>query len=114
MMAGGDLRRVFQFWKKTDGNDGFGGVIPGAGPPAMQFETRGRIEVLSGDQMLINGGLNGVTRAEITIRQQPKAKLANTTWWIINKHDGRRFNIKLMNPDQKGAFITFIAEEGKP
>ncbi|MCZ7493240.1 phage head completion protein [Agrobacterium salinitolerans] len=114
MTGGGDLRGTFEFRRKTDGNDGFGGVIPGAGPVATIFTTSGRINVRSGDEMVLNNVPRGVSTVEITVRQQPAIKAVNTTWSIRDKHSGRSYNVKMMKPDQKGAFITFTAEGGTP
>ncbi|MCP2135278.1 hypothetical protein A6U97_05295 [Agrobacterium tumefaciens] len=114
MTGGGDLRRSFAFWKPTDSDDGFGTVIPGAGPPALQFTTAGRFVVRTGDQIVLNGIPTGVRTVEITIRMQPKAKAVSTTWFIRDTRENRRYNVKLMNPSQKGDFLTIIAEEGKP
>jgi hypothetical protein len=113
MTGGGDLRRSFGFWKPTDGNDGFGGVFPGAGPPALQFTTAGQFRVRTGDQIVLNGIPTGTRTVEITVGAKPKTRQVNTTWFIRDTRDNRRYNVKLMTPDEKGAFITFIAEEGK-
>ncbi|EPR07356.1 hypothetical protein L905_06005 [Agrobacterium sp. TS43] len=51
---------------------------------------------------------------EITIRMQPKSKAVNTTWFMRDTRDNRRYNIKLMTPSEKGDFITFRVEEGMP
>lgn len=111
MTGGGELRRSFGFWQPTDGNDGFT-PKPGAGPPALRFTTAGRFRVLNGDQVYLNGALRGVRTVEVTIRAQPKAKGIDTTWFIRDTRDNRRFNVKLMSPSEKGDFITFRAEEG--
>ncbi|WP_421397915.1 phage head completion protein [Agrobacterium fabrum] len=114
MTGGGDLRRSFAFWQPTDGNDGFGTITPGAGPPALRFTTAGRFRVLSGDEIYLNGVVSGKRTVEVTIRMQPKSKGVNTTWFMRDTRDNRRYNIKLMTPSEKGDFITFRAEEGKP
>ncbi|MBN7804703.1 MULTISPECIES: head-tail adaptor protein [Rhizobium/Agrobacterium group] len=112
MTGGGDLRRSFGFWQPTQGNDGFGGVV--AGPPAMRFTTAGRFRVLNGDEIYLNGVVSGKRTVEVTIRMQPKSKTVNTTWFMRDTRDNRRYNIKLMTPSEKGDFITFRAEEGTP
>ncbi|MGF9567483.1 head-tail adaptor protein [Neorhizobium sp. BT27B] len=112
MTAAGDLRGTFEFQRKTDGNDGFGGVIPGAGPLVTVFTAAGRFEVRTGDEMVINNLPRGVSTVEVTIRQRPATKTVNTTWVIRDKRSGRSYNVKMMKPDQKGAFITFTAEGG--
>jgi hypothetical protein len=112
--GGGDLRRSFGFWKPTDSNDGFGTAIPGAGPPALQFTTAGRFRVLNGDEIYLNGVVSGTRTVEVTVRMQPKSKTVNTTWFMRDTRENRRYNIKLMTPSEKGDFITFRAEEGTP
>ncbi len=114
MTGGGDLRGTFEFRKAGDGDDGFGGIIPGAGPVTTIFTTSGRIEVRSGDEMVLNNLPRGVSTVEITIRQRPAAKSVNTAWSIRDKRSGHSYNVKMMKPDQKGAFITFTAEGGTP
>ncbi|MBB4143226.1 hypothetical protein [Rhizobium rhizoryzae] len=48
----------------------------------------------------------------ITIRSQPAAKAVNTSWSICDSRSGLVFNVKLIKPDQRGAFLAFIAESG--
>lgn len=112
MTGGGDLRRSFGFWQPTQSNDGFGGVS--AGPPALRFTTAGRFRVLTGDEIYLNGAVSGKRTVEVTIRMQPKSKTVNTTWFMRDIRDNRRYNIKLMTPSEKGDFVTFRAEEGTP
>lgn len=84
------------------------------GPPALQFTTAGRFRVLTGDEIYLNGVVSGKRTVEVTIRMQPKSKAVNTTWFMRDTRDNRRFNIKLMTPAEKENFITFRAEEGTP
>lgn len=114
MTGSGDLRGHFEFQLKTDGSDGFGGVIPGAGPIQTVFATSGRFEVRTGDEIVLNNAPRGVSTVEVTIRAQPAARAVNTTWRIRDTRSGRTYNVKMMKPDQKGAFITFTAEGGTP
>jgi hypothetical protein len=112
MTGAGQLNRVFAFQKRGDGDDGFG-TVPGAGPFATVFSAHCRFVVRSGDEIVINNVPRGVRTAEITTRSHAGSKAVNTTWQAVDS-SGAIFAIRLVKPTEKGDFITFTVEEGKP
>ncbi|UXT40785.1 head-tail adaptor protein [Agrobacterium tumefaciens] len=110
MTSAGQLNRVMRFQKKGDGNDGFG-VIPGAGPWETIFSAHCRFVVRTGDEIVLNSVATGVRTVEITTRDYSGSRAVNTTWRVLDASDNI-YAVKLVKPDEKNAFITFVAEMG--
>jgi len=98
--------------KRGDGDDGFG-TVPGADPFETVFCAHCRFVVRSGDEIVINNVPRGVRTAEITTRSHAGSKAVNTTWQAVDS-SGAIFAIRLVKPDERGAFITLTAEGGTP
>jgi head-tail adaptor len=111
MTGAGQLNRVMRFQKRGDSNDGFGGITPGAGPWGTVFTAHCRFVVRSGDEMVLNNVPRGVRTVEITTRNHAGSRQVNTTWRVLDSSD-LEYAVKLVKPDEKGAFITFVAERG--
>lgn len=114
MTGAGDLREVIEIWTPTDGDDGFGGVIPGAGPPALLFSAPARIQILRGTETVMSGRLQGKQTIAITMRWQPEFADADSTWTCKNGRTGLSYNIRSIEPDERKAFVNILTETGTP
>jgi head-tail adaptor len=109
MTGAGQLNRVMRFQKRTMSDDGFGGTVPG--PFATVFTAHCRFVVRAGDELVISNVPRGVRTVEITTRDHAGSRQVNTTWRVLDASNNE-YAVKLVKPDEKGTFITFVAEQG--
>ncbi len=110
MTGAGQLREVIEIWAPTDGDDGFGGVIPGGGPPAVLFTAPARIQILRGTETVMAGRLAGTQTIAITMRWQPAFDDATASWTAKNARTGQAYNIKSIEPDERKSFVNILTE----
>lgn len=122
MTTAGDLREEITFQKRGVLEDDYGNPLPGAGPWEDQFTTPARIQFLRGSETVIAARLQGTKVVAITIRAQPAAEPITTAWRAYDARKGmadatnpiRPFNIRVVELDERGAWVNILAEEGTP
>lgn len=110
MTGAGTLRESVEIWAPTDGDDGFGTPIPGAGPPAVLFTAPARIQILRGTETVMAGRLVGKQTIAITVRWQPEFDEPSSTWTLKNARTGQEYNIRSIEPDERKSFVNILTE----
>jgi len=118
MTAAGDLREEVGFMARTVEDDGYGNPV--SGPWTTQFTCPARIQILRGSETVVAARLAGQRVVAITIRNQPAALAVGTGWRCYDVRAGmvdaetpkRVFDIKVIEPDKRGAWVNILAEEG--
>lgn len=111
----GDLRHLLSFQRKGDADDGFGTIIPGAGPFAEVFHAVARLTPLrGGTETIVAGRLAGVQPYTCTFRSHPAARDATTDWRIVDLRTNKIYQVKspISDPDQKNAYLDMLIQEG--
>lgn len=80
----GELKGLFSFQKKTDGDDGLGGTTPGTGPFAEVFKDYGRLISLTGSETIIAGRLSGRQPYRLTVRSNTNTRTIDPSWQVVD------------------------------
>lgn len=113
----GALRERLHFQRRGDGNDGMGGVIPGAGPFATVYTVWAALRPRTGSEAVTAARLAGRQPYIVTIRWARHMLDVTTAWQIVDaRNPNRVLNIRspLADPDGKNQWLEFLAEEGPP
>lgn len=121
-MPAGELRYSLGFQKKGDADDGYGGVIPGAGPFETQFIAAAFLKPLHGGEEVMAGRLAGTQTFVCRIRSSIASCAVTTAWRAVDAHAGDDENgdPKIIyqvksppsDPDGKRVWLEMIVEVG--
>lgn len=110
-MAAGKLRERLHFQKRAETDDGYGNPV--SGDFATQFTRAARVRSLRGSEPIINQRLQGVQPVVVTVRTDSSTKTIDAAWRAVDSRDATKvYNIRAVTPDEKGAYIDFLAEAG--
>lgn len=109
----GSLRYLLEFQKRTDGDDGYGGAIPGTGPFATVFTASASLTPLRGSEPVMADRLQGVRPYVCRIRNSNAARAITTAWQVVDRN-GTIYQVKEppADPDGKRAWLEFIVSVG--
>lgn len=111
----GDLRGLYSFQKRGDLDDGFGTIVPGAGPFAEVFKAAGSLlPARGGSEAITAGRLAGRQVYYFTFRSHVLARTVTTDWQIVDVRTAKIYKIKSPASDatQKSAYLDILVEEG--
>ncbi|MET3899675.1 head-tail adaptor [Devosia sp. UYZn731] len=113
----GALRERLHFQARGDGNDGMGGVIPGAGAFATVHTVAAGMRPRTGGEAVTAARLGGRQPYIVTIRWAKHMLDITTAWQVVDARNANRvLNIVSPPADPDGAnhWLEFLAEEGRP
>lgn len=110
----GELRGLYSFQRKTDVDDGFGTVVPGAGPFAEVFKSAGAMTPMRGSEAVVAGRLAGIQPYVLRIRSNADARLVTTDWRVVDVRTSRVYQIQspTSDADMKNAYLDMLVQEG--
>lgn len=105
-MSAGKLRERVTFEERglDDNGDRLGEWLP-------VTTVWARIMTLKGSEPVLQQRLQGVQPVVITVRSSPVLREATTAWRAVHERTGQPFNIRAVTPDEKRAFIDFLADD---
>ena len=110
----GELRGLYSFQRKTDVDDGFGTVVPGAGPFAEVFKAAGKLAPLRGSESVVAGRLAGNQPYVLQIRSHAAARTITTDWQVVDVRSGAVYRVKspISDADMKNAYLDMLVAAG--
>lgn len=114
----GALRDRFHFQKRSDADDGFGTVLPGAGPFVTQFTLNIALDARRGTETVIASRLQGVQPYFVTARWSVQLLGITNAWQLVSarENDTRVLNVVSIpaDPDGQRKWLEFVATMGPP
>lgn len=112
-MPAGDLRERVVFEQQLENDTSYGSV---AGDWEAGFEVWARMKSIvrnfGSPEAVAAQRLTEVARVVFTVRYSSDTKLVTSAWRIRHKNSGTLYNIRAVTPDERNAYIDFLAEAG--
>jgi head-tail adaptor len=93
-MNASKMNVLVSFWKRGDGDEGFGTITPGAGPWAEVFKDCAEIDMQPGQEQLFGGGVVGNNNVVIRLRYHAGTAALDNTYEVRIVETGQKFNVK--------------------
>lgn len=113
----GALRERLHFQQRSDGNDGMGSTIPGAGPFATVYTVAAGLTPRTGGETVTAARLSGRQPYIVLIRWARHMLDVTTAWRLVDaRNPNRVLNVisPPADPDGSNHWLEFLAEEGRP
>lgn len=113
----GALRERLHFQRRGDGNDGMGGVIPGAGEFETAFTVSGGLRPRTGSEAVMAARMAGRQPYILTVRWSRRMLDVTTAWQVVGaRNPNRVLNIisPLADPDGRHQWLECLVEDGRP
>ncbi|GGA63863.1 head-tail adaptor protein [Pelagibacterium lentulum] len=114
-MTAGRLRTRIHCEKRTD-DGAWGTPVPGGGTFERQFTTRAELRPMRGGETVMGERLQGRQPYVVRMYRNSKTRQIQSNWRLVDAHDQSRIFAVASpphDPDGTGAFLDFIAEEGR-
>lgn len=109
-MNASKMNVLVSFWKRGDGNDGFGTITPGTGPWAEVFKDYAEIDMQPGQEQLFGGGLVGNGNIVMRLRYHAGTAALSNVYEVRIVETGQRFNVKgAGDPNMKRREVRVLA-----
>lgn len=111
----GALRYRLNFQMRGDEDDGWGNVVPGAGPFETIFTASAGMRPLRGSEVVQAARLAGRQPFVVTVRKSSLTRRVTTAWQLVDARNANRvfaITSPLADPDGRNQWLEFLAVEG--